>query len=148
MIGNLKGRIGKLRLSDNEILKYFVAIEVIADEYFGLGHGLVVVVSVSVGQKLKCWTEARKIAEIQLCEKRKRSEPGRRKNSCTPKRSSSPGALEIVGLDLLLHVVHHRHGSDQDDGRNDLVWVKAGMEKAPGDAHGGQRLHHLEVTCC
>ena len=55
--------------------------------------------------------------------------------------------LEIV-FELLLHVMHHGHGSDQHDGRNYLVRVKTGMEKTPCDAHGGQRLHHLEVTGC
>jgi len=55
--------------------------------------------------------------------------------------------LEVV-FDLLLHVVHHGHGSNQNDRRNYLVRVKAGVEKAQCDAHGGQRLHHLEVTCC
>jgi hypothetical protein len=60
---------------------------------------------------------------------------GKRKEFCTPKPSSSPGALEIVGLDLLLHMMHHRHGSNQNDGRNDLVRVEAGMKKSPGDAN-------------
>ena len=55
--------------------------------------------------------------------------------------------LEIV-FELLLHVMHHGHGSDQNDRRNYLVRVKAGTEEAPCDAHGGQRLHHFEVTCC
>src|SRR6476646_9468693 len=36
--------------------------------------------------------------------------------------------LEVV-FDLLLHVMHHGHGSNQNDRRNYLVRVKAGMEK-------------------
>ena len=60
------------------------------------------------------------------------------KNSCTPERSSSPGAFEIVGLDLLLHMMHHGHGTNEYDGGNDLVRVKTGVEKTPCDAHGGQ----------
>jgi hypothetical protein len=34
-----------------------------------------------------------------------------------------------VRRDLLLHVVHHRYGRNQDNGRNDLVRMKAGMKK-------------------
>jgi len=41
--------------------------------------------------------------------------------------------LEVV-FDLLLHVMHQRHGSNQNDRRNYLVRVKAGMEKNPCDA--------------
>src|SRR5437773_3499341 len=44
-------------------------------------------------------------------------------------------AFGAVRPDLLLHVMHHRYSSDQDDGRND-----------PGDAHGSERLHHLGVA--
>ena len=51
-------------------------------------------------------------------------------------------------FDVSLDMMHHRHGTNQDDGCNDLVQVKAGMEEAPGDTHRGERLHHLEVTCC
>ena len=54
----------------------------------------------------------------------------------------------LEGLDLPLNMMHHRDGSNQNDRRNYLVRVKAGMEKAPCDANRGQRLHHLEVTCC
>ena len=56
-------------------------------------------------------------------------------------------SLSTTAFDLLLHVMHHGHGSDQDDGCNDLVRVKAGMEQSPGDANGGECLHHFEVTC-
>jgi hypothetical protein len=45
-------------------------------------------------------------------------------------------------------MMHHGDGSNQNDRRNYLVRVKAGMEKTPCDAHGSQRLHHLEVTRC
>jgi len=55
-------------------------------------------------------------------------------------------AFGAVRPDLLLHVMHHRYSSDQDDGRNDLVQVKTGVKEAPGDAHGSKRLHHLEVS--
>ena len=51
-------------------------------------------------------------------------------------------------FDLLLHVMHHGHGSNQNDGCNDLVRVEAGMEEAPSDAYRGEGLHHLEVTRC
>ena len=43
-------------------------------------------------------------------------------------------------------MVHHGYRSDQDDRRNHLVQVKAGMEKTPGDAYCRERLHHLEIT--
>ena len=43
-------------------------------------------------------------------------------------------------------MVHHRYCRDQNDGRNDLVRVKAGMEEAPSDAYRGQRLHHFKIT--
>ena len=53
----------------------------------------------------------------------------------------------LCRLDLLLHVVHHRHGANEHDGGNDLVRVKTGMEETPGDAYGSEGLHHLEVAC-
>ena len=53
-------------------------------------------------------------------------------------------AFGAVRPDLLLHVMHHRYSSDQDDGRNDLVRVKAGMEETPGDAHRSEGLHHFQ----
>ena len=53
--------------------------------------------------------------------------------------------LEVV-FDLLLHMMHHGDGSNQNDRGNYLVRVKAGMEKTPGDANGSQRLHHFEIT--
>ena len=49
-------------------------------------------------------------------------------------------------FDLLLDMVHHRHRCDEDERRNDLVRVEAGVKEAPRDAHGGERLHHLEVA--
>src|SRR5262249_18791791 len=54
----------------------------------------------------------------------------------------------LCGFDLLLHVVHHRYGSDQNDGGNDLVQMQAGMEEAPGDANSGECLHHLKIARC
>src|SRR5437016_4619800 len=58
-------------------------------------------------------------------------------------RTSWP-TLGLAVLDLLLDVMHHGHCRDEDDRRDYLVRVKAGMEKTPCDAHCGQRLHHLE----
>jgi hypothetical protein len=51
-------------------------------------------------------------------------------------------------FDLLLDMVNHRYGSNQNDGGNDLMRVKTGVEKTPGDADCGERLHHFEVTRC
>jgi hypothetical protein len=34
-------------------------------------------------------------------------------------------------FDLLLDMVHHRHGSNQNDGRNYLMRVKTGVEETP-----------------
>ena len=56
--------------------------------------------------------------------------------------------LTLGRLNVLLHLVNHGHGTNQHDGRNHLVQVKAGMEKAPGDAHGSERLHHFKITRC
>jgi len=39
-----------------------------------------------------------------------------------------------VRLHLLLHVVHHGYGCNQDDGGNDLALVKARMEESPVEA--------------
>ena len=47
---------------------------------------------------------------------------------------------------LLLNVVHHRYGRNQNGGRNYLMRVKTGVEKTPGDADCGE--HHFEVTGC
>src|SRR5213592_2816191 len=90
--------------------------------------------------------KARRIPENWLSDKRKRSEPGRTKNSRTAKRSSSAGAFEIVGVDLLLYVVHHCYGNNQNYGCNDLVRVKAGMKEAPGDADCGEGLQHFKIA--
>ena len=49
---------------------------------------------------------------------------------------------------LILHAVHHRHGTNEYDGGNDLVGVETGMEESPCDAHGSEGLHHFEITCC
>src|SRR5947209_15182998 len=60
----------------------------------------------------------------------------------TSKSPSRRRRLEIHRLlrfDLLLHVMHHGHGSDQDDGCDYLVQVKAGMKESPSDAYRGQR---------
>jgi len=51
-------------------------------------------------------------------------------------------------FDVLLNVLHHRDRSNQKDRRNHLMRVKTGVEKTPGDADGGERLHHLEITGC
>jgi hypothetical protein len=51
-------------------------------------------------------------------------------------------------FDLFLDMVHHRYRSNQDDGRDYLMRVKTGVEKAPGDADCGERLDHFEVTGC
>ena len=45
-------------------------------------------------------------------------------------------------------MVHHRHGSNQNDGGNYLMRVKTGMKEAPGDAYRGEGLHHFEVARC
>ena len=37
-------------------------------------------------------------------------------------------AFRVARFDLLLHMVHHRHGSNHNDGCDYLVWVKTGME--------------------
>src|SRR5436190_23243928 len=65
-----------------------------------------------------------------------------------PEQNATPLTRMWCGLNLLLHVMHHGHSSNQNDSCDYLVRVKAGVEKTPCDAHGGQRLHHLEVTCC
>ena len=49
-------------------------------------------------------------------------------------------------FDPLLDMVHHRYGSDQNDGRNYLMRVKTGVEETPGDADCSERLHHFEIT--
>jgi hypothetical protein len=41
---------------------------------------------------------------------------------------STLNAFRVAGFDLLLDMVHHRHGSNHNDGRNDLVRVKTGIE--------------------
>jgi len=51
-----------------------------------------------------------------------------------------------VLFDVSLDMMHHRHGSNQHEGRNDLVQVKASMEETPRDAYGSERLHHFEIT--
>lgn len=43
---------------------------------------------------------------------------------------SGDGSRREVKLDLLLHVMHHGYGSDQDNGRNYLVRVKASASTA------------------
>ena len=43
-------------------------------------------------------------------------------------------------------MMHHRYSSDQNDGGNDLVRVKAGMKKSPGDANSSERLHHFKIA--
>jgi hypothetical protein len=50
--------------------------------------------------------------------------------------------------DPLLDMMHHRYGRNQNDSRDNLVRVKTGVEKAPGDADCGECLHHFEVTGC
>ena len=49
-------------------------------------------------------------------------------------------------FDLLLDMVHHRHGSNQNDGRNYLMRVKTGVEETPRDANCSKRLHHFKVA--
>ena len=51
-------------------------------------------------------------------------------------------------FDLLLDMVHHRHGSNQNDGRNYLMRVKTGVEETPRDANCSKRLHHFKVAGC
>ena len=51
-----------------------------------------------------------------------------------------------MSFDLYLNVVHHGNRCDENERCNDLVRVKASVKEAPGDAHGGQRLHHLEIA--
>jgi hypothetical protein len=65
-------------------------------------------------------------------------------NTAQPRTRSQSGNV----LDLLLHVVHHRYGGNQNNGRDYLVRVKTGVEEAPSDADGGECLHHFEVTGC
>ena len=57
-------------------------------------------------------------------------------------------ARSIVMFDLLLDTMHHRHGRNQNDGRNYLMRVKTGVKETPGDANRSERLHHFEVTRC
>ena len=52
----------------------------------------------------------------------------------------------IEMFDLLLDMMYHRYGSNQNDGRNYLMCVKTSVEKTPGDADCGERLHHFKVT--
>ena len=52
---------------------------------------------------------------------------------------------EWVLFDVSLDMMHHRHGTNQDDGCNDLMCVKAGVEETPRDANGSERLHHFEI---
>ena len=47
----------------------------------------------------------------------------------------------------MLHAVHHRHGTNEYDGGNDLVGVETGMEESPCDTRRSEGLHHLEVAC-
>ena len=61
-------------------------------------------------------------------------------------RTSVIASRLVVGFDLLLDVVHHCYGSNQNDGRNDLVRVKTGVEETPGDADCSEGLHHFEVA--
>lgn len=56
--------------------------------------------------------------------------------------------VDLCRLEMLLHVMHHRHGGNKNYGRNYLMRVQTGMEDAPGDANRGQCLHHLEVAGC
>jgi len=49
-------------------------------------------------------------------------------------------------FDLLLDPLHHRHRGDKDKCRKHLMRLKARVEKAPRDAHGGEGLHHLEIA--
>src|SRR5438132_11684153 len=62
-------------------------------------------------------------------------------------RRPTLNAFRVAGSDVLLHVMYHGHGTNQHDGRNNLVRVKAGMEESPGDAHRSEGLHHFEVAC-
>jgi hypothetical protein len=43
-------------------------------------------------------------------------------------------------------MMHHGDGSNKNYRRDYLVRVKAGMENAPCDANGSERLHHLKIT--
>src|SRR5436190_6177404 len=49
------------------------------------------------------------------------------------------------GLDLL-DALDHCHGRDEDEPRKHLVRLECRVENTPGNAHRGQRLHHLEVA--
>jgi hypothetical protein len=51
-----------------------------------------------------------------------------------------------MSFDLYLNVVHHCNRCDENERCNELVRVKARVKEAPSDAHGGQRLHHLEIA--
>ena len=66
----------------------------------------------------------------------------------TSQRISFIWERSVMRFDLLLDMVHHRHRSNQNDGRDYLMWVKTGVEETPGDANCGERLHHFEVTGC
>ena len=50
-------------------------------------------------------------------------------------------------FDVSLDMMHHGDGTNQDDGCNHLMWVKAGVEETPRDANSSERLHHFEITC-
>src|SRR5436190_23975182 len=67
-----------------------------------------------------------------------------RRVTCAP---ANAGLTSILcRFDLLLNVVHHRYGSDQDDGRNNLMRMKTGVKESPGDTYRSECLHHFEVA--
>ena len=67
-----------------------------------------------------------------------------RRITCAP---ANAGLTSIFcGFALLLDVVHHRYGGDQNDGGNNLLRVKAGVEKAPSDAYRSEGLHHFKIA--
>ena len=56
-----------------------------------------------------------------------------------PEQNATPLTRMWCGLNLLLHVMHHGHSSNQNDSCDYLVRVKAGVEKTSWDANARHR---------
>ena len=46
-----------------------------------------------------------------------------------------------------LDPLHHGGCADQDQRGDDLMGTQCGVKKSPGDANGGECLHHFKITC-
>src|SRR4051812_37151335 len=49
-------------------------------------------------------------------------------------------------LNRSLRFLHHGHGSDQNNRRDDLMRTKRGVKETPGDANSSESLHHFKIT--